>query len=319
MNKIIVKENTKGITLVSLVVTIIVLIILAGVAINVTLGENGIFNKAKEAKRMQLEAEYKEKIGTDILAAQVDAIARNEELEDEQIKDIISNYGELQEDGDTIKIKYSDIEVSLTDIYKGTTTSNGSYTENKAKIELLEKQVEKLQKQLEQATTDGDSLNSILLKTNATEDKILKDYKAYSNGELMTGTMKNNGAIEKTLNAGENYNVPEGYTSGGTIKANSLESQTQATATESDITSGKTAWVNGNKVTGTMKTLGEVKDMGAIASESYSLTPKEIYSNKWSASNSRTYSYTATSNIIAFKFQFEAPANWRIIYSNEKY
>ena len=319
MNKGIRTSNAKGITLVSLAVTIIVLIILAGVAINVTLGENGIFNKAKEAKRMQLEAEYKEKIGTDILAAQVEAIARNEELEDEQIKDIISNYGELQEDGDTIKIKYSDIEVSLTDIYKGTTTSNGSYTENKAKIELLEKQVEKLQKQLEQATTDGDSLNSILLKTNATEDKILKDYKAYSNGELMTGTMKNNGAIEKTLNAGENYNVPEGYTSGGTIKANSLESQTQATATESDITSGKTAWVNGNKVTGTMKTLGEVKDMGAIASESYSLTPKEIYSNQWSASNSRTYSYTATSNIIAFKFQFEAPANWRIIYSNEKY
>ena len=319
MNKGIRTSNAKGITLVSLAVTIIVLIILAGVAINVTLGENGIFNKAKEAKRMQLEAEYKEKIGTDILAAQVEAIARNEELEDEQIKDIISNYGELQEDGDTIKIKYSDIEVSLTDIYKGTTTSNGSYTENKAKIELLEKQVEKLQKQLEQATTDGDSLNSILLKTNATEDKILKDYKAYSNGELMTGTMKNNGAIEKTLNAGENYNVPEGYTSGGTIKANSLESQTQATATESDITSGKTAWVNGNKVTGTMKTLGEVKDMGAIASKSYSLTPKEIYSNQWSASNSRTYSYTATSNIIAFKFQFEAPANWRIIYSNEKY
>ena len=81
-----------------------------------------------------------------------------------------------------------------------------------------------------------------------------------------------------------------------------MESQTQATATESDITSGKTAWVNGNKVTGTMKTLGEVKDMGAIASDSYSLTPKEIYSNQWSASNSRTYSYTATSNIIAFKF-----------------
>ena len=170
MNKGIRTSNAKGITLVSLAVTIIVLIILAGVAINVTLGENGIFNKAKEAKRMQLEAEYKEKIGTDILAAQVEAIARNEELEDEQIKDIISNYGELQEDGDTIKIKYSDIEVSLTDIYKGTTTSNGSYTENKAKIELLEKQVEKLQKQLEQATTDGDSLNSILLKTNATED-----------------------------------------------------------------------------------------------------------------------------------------------------
>ena len=43
-------ENTKGITLIALVITIIILIILAGVTINLTIGENGIFNKAKQAK-----------------------------------------------------------------------------------------------------------------------------------------------------------------------------------------------------------------------------------------------------------------------------
>ena len=42
--------KNKGITLISLVVTIVVLIILAGVAINLTLGENGVFRKAKQAK-----------------------------------------------------------------------------------------------------------------------------------------------------------------------------------------------------------------------------------------------------------------------------
>ena len=54
--KIFEKKNTKGITLIALVITIIVLIILAGVTINLTLGENGIFNKAKYAKEEYLNA-----------------------------------------------------------------------------------------------------------------------------------------------------------------------------------------------------------------------------------------------------------------------
>lgn len=43
-------KNEKGITLIALVVTIIVLIILAGISINLVLGENGIIAKSKEAK-----------------------------------------------------------------------------------------------------------------------------------------------------------------------------------------------------------------------------------------------------------------------------
>ncbi len=43
-------KNNKGITLVALVVTIIVLIILAGVSINLVLGDNGIITIAKKAK-----------------------------------------------------------------------------------------------------------------------------------------------------------------------------------------------------------------------------------------------------------------------------
>jgi len=42
-------KNEKGITLIALVITIVVLIILAGVVISLSLGENGIFNKAKYA------------------------------------------------------------------------------------------------------------------------------------------------------------------------------------------------------------------------------------------------------------------------------
>lgn len=39
--------------------------------------------------------------------------------------------------------------------------------------------------------TELENLKALLAQTNATEDKILKDYKAYANGKLLTGTMEN--------------------------------------------------------------------------------------------------------------------------------
>ena len=42
-------RKMKGITLVALVVTVVVLLILAGVSLNLVLGDNGIITKAKEA------------------------------------------------------------------------------------------------------------------------------------------------------------------------------------------------------------------------------------------------------------------------------
>ena len=46
-------KSNKGITLVALVVTIITLIILAGVSINMVVGENGLITKAKRVKEEQ--------------------------------------------------------------------------------------------------------------------------------------------------------------------------------------------------------------------------------------------------------------------------
>lgn len=50
------KKEEKGITLVALVVTIIVLLILAGVAISLTIGQNGIFTRAQNATKTWDEA-----------------------------------------------------------------------------------------------------------------------------------------------------------------------------------------------------------------------------------------------------------------------
>lgn len=50
-------KGQKGITLIALVVTIIVLIILAGVSISLVFGNRGVVTKAKEGRDMQANAE----------------------------------------------------------------------------------------------------------------------------------------------------------------------------------------------------------------------------------------------------------------------
>lgn len=46
------QRNIKGITIVSLVITIIVLLILSGITLSFSLGGNGIFKRAEEGKNI---------------------------------------------------------------------------------------------------------------------------------------------------------------------------------------------------------------------------------------------------------------------------
>ena len=55
-------KEQKGITLIALVVTIIVLIILAGVSINMLVGENGIITQSQRAEEDYSKSEVKEKV-----------------------------------------------------------------------------------------------------------------------------------------------------------------------------------------------------------------------------------------------------------------
>lgn len=56
------KKQIKGITLIALVVTIIVLLILAGVAINLSIGNNGLFTRAEDAKQIAEKADWEDRI-----------------------------------------------------------------------------------------------------------------------------------------------------------------------------------------------------------------------------------------------------------------
>ena len=71
-------KKNKGITLVALVVTIVVLLILAGVSINLVLGDNGIVKKAQDAKTKSAEASQNDLKGMNGLVSEMEgALAGN--------------------------------------------------------------------------------------------------------------------------------------------------------------------------------------------------------------------------------------------------
>ena len=67
-------KNEKGITLIALVVTIIVLIILAGVSVNLLIGDNGIIKRAQEAGEVYNLATVKEKLQLEVLAMKIENV-----------------------------------------------------------------------------------------------------------------------------------------------------------------------------------------------------------------------------------------------------
>ena len=64
-----VQTKNKGITLIALVITIIVILILAGVSINMLLGDNGLLTKAQEAADANTKAGAQDKVATEVLAS----------------------------------------------------------------------------------------------------------------------------------------------------------------------------------------------------------------------------------------------------------
>ena len=70
-------KKESGITLVALVVTIIVLLILAGVAISLTIGKNGILTRAQDATEKWDEATKNEQKEMDKFNQTYDQVLQN--------------------------------------------------------------------------------------------------------------------------------------------------------------------------------------------------------------------------------------------------
>ena len=89
-NKRLIK-NSKGITLIALVITIIVLLILAGVSIAMLTGENGILTQATNAKEKTTKAEEEEKVNMAVLGSSIADNGYSEILDEASFRQELTN------------------------------------------------------------------------------------------------------------------------------------------------------------------------------------------------------------------------------------
>ena len=118
-------KRTKGITLIALVITIIVLLILAGVTIATLTGDNGILTKAQNAKTQNYKATAKEKVDLAI-AASLDETGK---INLGQLKTNLNNIdginpkvGDITDSRFPLKVTVDGVEVTIEK------DSNGKYS-----------------------------------------------------------------------------------------------------------------------------------------------------------------------------------------------
>ncbi len=117
--------KNKGITLIALVITIIILLILAGITIGALTGDNGLFTKAKEATNKYNESQIKEEIELAIVDIQFEELDNNRSLNMmtivNKLPQIIENNGEditIQIVGDQAKGTYKGKNFIITNKFE---------------------------------------------------------------------------------------------------------------------------------------------------------------------------------------------------------
>ena len=118
-------KTNKGITLIALVITIIVLLILAGVTIAMITGENGILTKTTEAKNKTAEAAAKEKVQTEVMAS----YGTDGKIDLDQLNKNLQNISGIKYNGNAISDsnKITSLPATVTvDGYNVTIEANGT-------------------------------------------------------------------------------------------------------------------------------------------------------------------------------------------------
>ena len=157
------KENTKGITLIALVITIIVLLILAGVSIAMLTGQNGILTQAQNAKNETERAQIKEEIQRKILEEQVN---NQGEIDENTFNSILTSYGTVSENEEGEKIlttTQGPYEIPVKEIY------GGSFAEDtNIPVERID-----LQSELEMRNEETYQLTATVYPENATNKNVI--------------------------------------------------------------------------------------------------------------------------------------------------
>ena len=130
MDKI--KKQQKGITLIALVVTIIILLILAGVSIAMLTGNNGVLTQAKSAKENTRVGEVQEKVKLAAQAALTDNLGNG--IEKEKFQEELNN---MFTQGEQVGLEYDETNKKYTvtvDKYEVEVSNMGAVGEAKEAV-----------------------------------------------------------------------------------------------------------------------------------------------------------------------------------------
>ena len=113
------QKNSKGITLIALVITIIVLLILAGVTIATLTGDNGILTQAGNAKEQTEKADIIERAKIEIVGVQSE---NNGELPKEDLDRILKSYDKdgtirIDDEGNRYIVTSKNYKILASDIW----------------------------------------------------------------------------------------------------------------------------------------------------------------------------------------------------------
>ena len=131
------KRLEKGITLIALVITIIILLILAGVTITMLTGDNGILKQATNAKEANSKAEFEEQVKLAVMASKINDTAsiNLETLENEINKINGTTITKSTDDNLPWTVKKESYEITIT--ADGTITTNTTGKDDDKKDEVF--------------------------------------------------------------------------------------------------------------------------------------------------------------------------------------
>ena len=187
--------NKNGITLIALVITIIVLLILAGVAIATLTGENGLFARAKQAKQTQTESEMKEKLNLSIQELQVEKLteATLDDITQEWLTQKLSEYNPILKENETAEGKKVTLQKNgIIKTYLIDMNLNITEIENKSGIEFSYEIVKRENGKVK-----------ILIKVQDSENGINK-VEVQGDAIILNGTREQRG-IDQEIEVGTEY------------------------------------------------------------------------------------------------------------------
>ena len=261
--------NNKGITLIALVITIVILLVLAGITISTLAGENGLIARVQQTKQAQIESDMKEQLALALQDLQIEKLgdATLDDVTQEWIDSKIQNYDCTIKEDASISGKRVIMEKNGV-ICKFLIDENLNST-------VIEESESGAQLEYETISRDGENVNILITITDTEnglqqvefpdgtilycngEEQVAKDYEVQLGVEYIVKITSKDGQVkEETILINDYYhkitkNLGEGISIDNTAIKAAYNKPYQATITAGDeyIINAITVTMGGEAVT----------------------------------------------------------------------